>query len=97
MVSAQVFAALESWRDRMIINEGMFRWYWKGKPENAGQMENAISDHPIGLHKYKQDFEIRELEQHFYGPPDNKFIKKMDPRTKAYVQKVRKALGRINR
>ncbi|KAL7541434.1 hypothetical protein ACHAXR_010932 [Thalassiosira sp. AJA248-18] len=68
-------------------------WFWKGKPKNAGQMENALAIRPIGLHKYKTDFEIRELEQHFYGPPDNKVLKRLDPRTKTYVNKVRKAIG----
>lgn len=69
------------------------RWYWKGKPKGAGEMENAISPHPIGLHKYKNEDEIRELEQHFYGPPKNKPLMRLNPRTKAFVMKVRKAIG----
>ena len=56
-------------------------------------MSNTLAIRPIGLHKYKHEAEIRELDQHFYGPPDNKFLTGLDPRTKAYVMKVRKAIG----
>ena len=68
-------------------------WYWKGKPATAGQMENTISSRPIGIHKYKATSEIRELEQHFYGPRDNKEIRKLRPHAREYVMKVRKAMG----
>ena len=70
-----------------------FRWYWKGKPKGAGEMENTLAIRPIGLHKYKSETEIRELEQHFFGPPDNEFLMRLNARTKAYVKKVRKAIG----
>lgn len=56
-------------------------------------MENSIAFRPIGLHKYKSVPEIQELEQHFFGDPGNKFIKRLDERTKTYVKKVRKAMG----
>lgn len=71
----------------------VYRWYWRGKPEGAGEMDNAISTRPIGIHKYKETRMIRELDQHFYGPPNNKEIKKLTPRSKAFVDKVRKNLG----
>lgn len=68
-------------------------WYWKGKPKGAGEMENSISIRPIGLHKYKQAGEILELEQQFFGKPDNNFIKRLNDRSKTFVQKVRRAMG----
>mmetsp|Transcript_31211 Transcript_31211/g.75469 ORF Transcript_31211/g.75469 Transcript_31211/m.75469 type:complete len:438 (-) Transcript_31211:178-1491(-) len=68
-------------------------WYWKGKPKGAGEMENTISIRPIGLHKYKASKEIMELDQQFFGPPNNKEMMKLNPRTKTYVQKVRTAMG----
>eukprot|EP00579_Thalassiosira_antarctica_P001155 CAMPEP_0201868624 /NCGR_PEP_ID=MMETSP0902-20130614/2426_1 /ASSEMBLY_ACC=CAM_ASM_000551 /TAXON_ID=420261 /ORGANISM="Thalassiosira antarctica, Strain CCMP982" /LENGTH=424 /DNA_ID=CAMNT_0048393983 /DNA_START=10 /DNA_END=1284 /DNA_ORIENTATION=- len=68
-------------------------WYWKGKPKGAGEMENSIAIRPIGLHKYKNEGEIKELENQFFGPPENKFLKGLNPRMKTYVKKVRKAMG----
>ena len=56
-------------------------------------MENTISIRPIGLHKYKASKEIMELDQQFFGPPNNKEMMKLNPRTKTYVQKVRTAMG----
>lgn len=71
----------------------MRRWYWRGKPQGAGDMDNAISTRPIGLHRYKAASEIRELDQQFFGAADNREIMRLNARTKAYVQKVRKAMG----
>ena len=56
-------------------------------------MENSISFRPIGLHKYKTEGEIYELEQQFFGPADSKQIARLDERSKTYVKKVRKAMG----
>ena len=56
-------------------------------------MENTIARRPIGLHKFKNENEIREIDRHFYGPPDNSYIKKMKPYQKAFVMEVRKAIG----
>ena len=56
-------------------------------------MENAITIRPIGLHKYKLPNEIKEVNQQFYGPVDNKEIMRLNARTKEYVYKVRKAMG----
>jgi hypothetical protein len=60
---------------------------------DAGQMENTIAIRPIGIHKYKEPHMIRDLEQHFYGPPENKEIKKLKSCARAYVRKVCKAMG----
>mmetsp|Transcript_7982 Transcript_7982/g.18001 ORF Transcript_7982/g.18001 Transcript_7982/m.18001 type:complete len:424 (-) Transcript_7982:1116-2387(-) len=68
-------------------------WYWKGKPKGAPEMENTIAVRPIGLHKYKTSEEIQQLEDQFFGPPDNKELMRLNPRTKTYVKKVRKAMG----
>jgi len=56
-------------------------------------MENTIAVRPIGLHKYKTSEEIQQLEDQFFGPPDNKELMRLNPRTKTYVKKVRKAMG----
>lgn len=56
-------------------------------------MENSITTRPIGIHKYKDTRMIRELEEQFYGPANNKEIKRLNPRSRAYVDKVRKNLG----
>ena len=68
-------------------------WYWKGKPKDAGQMENTISRRPIGLHKYKSAPEIRGMEQIFFGKPGNNDFMRLKPRTKKYVLEVRKTMG----
>ena len=68
-------------------------WYWKGKPKDAGQMENTISRRPIGLHKYKSAPEIRGMEQIFFGEPGNNDFMRLKPRTKKYVLEVRKTMG----
>ena len=69
------------------------RWYWRGKSEGAGgEMENAIATRPIGIHKYKETRMIRELDMHFYGPRDNEEITKLNPRSRAFVDKVCKNL-----
>jgi hypothetical protein len=70
-----------------------YRWYWRGKPEGSGQMDNTIATRPIGIHKYKETRMIRELDQQFYGPANNKEIKKLNPRSRAFVDNVRKNLG----
>ena len=56
-------------------------------------MEESIAIRPIGLHKYKNEEEIRQLEKQFFGPPENKFLTGLTPRMKTYVKKVRKAMG----
>lgn len=71
----------------------LHRWYWQGKPENVGQMNDCCSRRPMGLHKYKQKEQIEQLEQHFYGPSDNNEIKRLDERTRTYVNKVRNVMG----
>ena len=76
-----------------ISHVTILRWYWRGKPEGAGEMENAIATRPIGIHKYKETRMIRELDMHFYGPRDNDEITKLNPRSRAFVDKVRKNLG----
>ena len=89
------YITLDKYKDVLTWNrteQGEW-WYWKGKPTNAGQMENAITSRPIGIHKYKATSEIRELEQHFYGPRDNEEILKLKPHAREYVMKVRKAMG----
>lgn len=69
------------------------RWFWKGKPQGAGEMENALAIRPIGLHKYKKADQIRELEETFFGPADSKVIRRLNPVSKTYVKKVRTAMG----
>ena len=56
-------------------------------------MENSIAHRPIGLHKFKEEREIYELEQQFFGPPENPRLTALDKRTGAFVRKVRKAMG----
>mmetsp|Transcript_1136 Transcript_1136/g.2387 ORF Transcript_1136/g.2387 Transcript_1136/m.2387 type:complete len:446 (-) Transcript_1136:1-1338(-) len=68
-------------------------WFWKGKPEGAGEMEECCAVRPIGLHKYKMTNEILEMENQFFGERDNSDYKKLNARTKRYVDKVRKAMG----
>ena len=70
-------------------------WYWKGKPKGAGEMEDTIAVHPIGLHKYKQPEEIRDMNMQFFGPKTkgNKNLARLDPRSRRFVDKVRKAMG----
>lgn len=68
-------------------------WYWKGKPEGSGQMEECCAIRPIGLHKYKLPTEILEMEAQFFGELGNKDYNRLDARTKRYVDKVRKAMG----
>ena len=73
-------------------------WFWKGKPQDAGQMENTIARRPIGIHKYKQAEEILRLWQEFYGPKDNVNLQdvgrgKHGQRAKKFVEEVRKAMG----
>ncbi len=68
-------------------------WFWKGKPEGAGEMEECCAVRPIGLHKYKMTDEILEMENQFFGERDNLDYKKLNARTKRYVDKVRRAMG----
>ncbi|KAL7535674.1 hypothetical protein ACHAXR_006657 [Thalassiosira sp. AJA248-18] len=69
-------------------------WYWAGKPKNVGQMDNCCAIHPMAVHKYKQKEQIEVLEEQFYGPSNNKELKKLNERTRRYADKVRKAMGR---
>ena len=70
-----------------------FRWYWKGKPANIGQLEECCAVHPMATHKYKQKWQIDSLDQQFYGPAGNKELTKLNERTRRYADKVRKAMG----
>jgi hypothetical protein len=69
------------------------RWFWRGKPQGAGEMENALAIRPIGLHKYKKADQIRELEETFFGPASSKVMSRLNPVVKTYVEKVRRAMG----
>jgi hypothetical protein len=88
MASLQLFNILQ-----FIAQHVSFRWFWRGKPQGAGEMENAIAIRPIGLHKYKKPDQIRELEDIFFGPADSKVISRLKPVAKTFVKKVRKAMG----
>ena len=74
-------------------------WYWKGKPKDAGQMEDTIARRPIGIHKYKKPEEILTLWEEFYGPSSgNEALEKVGRGrhgavAKRFVEKVRKAMG----
>jgi hypothetical protein len=73
-------------------------WYWKGKPKDAGQMENTIARRPIGIHKYKKPEEILRLWQEFYGPRGNEALENVGlgrhgEVAKKFVEEVRKAMG----
>mmetsp|Transcript_28324 Transcript_28324/g.58023 ORF Transcript_28324/g.58023 Transcript_28324/m.58023 type:complete len:444 (-) Transcript_28324:237-1568(-) len=68
-------------------------WYWKGKPKNAGQMDECCAVRPIAIHKYKYSSQMEKLEQQFYGPRDNPNIRKLSDRSRRYVTKVRRAMG----
>ena len=53
----------------------------------------------MAFHKYKQEKDIRTLEDEFYGKSDNKMLKKLEQGTREqdkrmwrYVNKVRKAM-----
>ena len=70
-----------------------FRWFWKGKPKNAGQMEDCCAIRPVGIHKYKQSILIEQLDKQFYGPADGKDLKRLNARTRRYADKVRRAMG----
>jgi len=47
----------------------------------------------MGIHKYKRKNLIEQLDQQFYGPPENNELKKLNQRTRRYADKVRKAMG----
>jgi len=73
-------------------------WYWRGKPKEAGQMENTIARRPIGIHKYKQPEEILTLWEEFYGPSGNAAMEKVGWQrhgevAKKFLLEVRKAMG----
>jgi hypothetical protein len=73
-------------------------WYWKGKPKDAGIMENTIARRPIGIHKYKKPEEILRLWQEFYGPRGNVDLEnvglgKHGAVAKKFVEEVRKEMG----
>jgi hypothetical protein len=61
-------------------------------------MEDCCAVRPMAFHKYKQENDIRILEDEFYGKRDNKMLKKLehgreqDKRMWRYVNKVRKAM-----
>lgn len=89
------YITLSRYKDQLTWNrteQGEW-WYWKGKPKGAGEMENSIAHRPIGLHRYKQPKEIQELDDQFFGPKGNKEMMKLNQRTKAFVEKVRRAMG----
>jgi hypothetical protein len=69
------------------------RWFWKGKPEGAGQEEECCAHRPIGLHKYKLPKEITTLDEQFFGSTKGQSYISLDARTKRYVDKVRTAMG----
>jgi hypothetical protein len=68
-------------------------WFWKGKPQGAGEEEECCAHRPIGLHKYKKPEEIRKLDEQFFWTNGDKEYKRLDAKTKRYVDKVRKAMG----
>ena len=73
-------------------------WYWKGKPQNAGQMENTIARRPIGIHKYKNEKEILTLWEEFYGPSGNQALvdvgrKRHGDVARRFVEEVRREMG----
>ncbi|KAL7492893.1 hypothetical protein ACHAWT_002164 [Skeletonema menzelii] len=73
-------------------------WYWKGKPKDAGQMEDTIARRPIGIHKYKKPEEILTLWEEFYGPSGNEALEMVGRGrhgvvAKRFVEQVRKAMG----
>jgi len=68
-------------------------WFWKGKPQGAGEEEECCAHRPIGLHKYKKPQEIQMLDNQFFGDVEGTDYKRLDARTKRYVDKVRKAMG----
>jgi len=73
-------------------------WFWKGKPKDAGQMENTIARRPIGIHKYKKPEEILTLWEEFYGPSGNVALEKVGKQrhgevAKRFVEEVRKEMG----
>ena len=73
-------------------------WFWKGKPKDAGQMENTIARRPIGIHKYKKPEEILTLWEEFYGPSGNAALEKVGKQrhgevAKRFVEEVRKEMG----
>ena len=47
----------------------------------------------MAIHKYKRKEQIEELEQHFYGPNDNKELKRLNEVTRRYADRVRDAMG----
>lgn len=71
----------------------IFRWFWKGKPQDAGQEEDCCAHRPIGLHKYKMPEEIVRLDRQFFGSASDEPYKKLNAKTKKYVDKVRNAMG----
>ena len=68
-------------------------WFWKGKPEGAGEEEECCAHRPIGLHKYKLPSEIQKMDLQFFGSKDGETYKKLDAKTKRYVDKVRGSMG----
>ncbi|KAL7485489.1 hypothetical protein ACHAW6_011098 [Cyclotella cf. meneghiniana] len=64
-----------------------------GKPQGAGEEEECCAHRPIGLHKYKKPQEIQMLENQFFGDVKGPDYKRLNARTKRYVDKVRKAMG----
>eukprot|EP00956_Cyclotella_meneghiniana_P011421 scaffold16029_cov35-Cyclotella_meneghiniana.AAC.1 len=68
-------------------------WFWKGEPEGAGEEEECCAHRPIGLHKYKLPSEIQRLDLEFFGSTDGETYKKLDAKTKRYVDQVRGAMG----
>eukprot|EP01082_Thalassiosira_pseudonana_P005527 g4848.t1 g4848 contig18:57135-58478(-) len=70
-------------------------WFWKGKPANAGQLEDCCARRPIAFHKYKVKKQMEELEHQFYGSrgAENEEYNKLKEAQRRYVDKVRDAMG----
>ena len=68
-------------------------WFWKGKEQERGQMEECCAHRPIAFHKYKFPVQHQVLEAQFYGPENGEHYKKLKPINKRYVDKVRKAMN----
>jgi hypothetical protein len=68
-------------------------WFWKGKPESVGQGEDCCAYRPIGLHKYKLPSQIMQVQQQFFGDPNNEDYSRLNGKAKRHVEKVRVAMG----
>lgn len=62
-------------------------WFWRGKPENVGQGEECCAHRPIGLHKYKLESQILQIQQQFFGERYNEDYERLPAKPKKYVDK----------